>query len=96
MKFEYRRVNVYNSVIPGVVITDLDDNLDELFEMLEYWSVNGIPIRIYKKFVIKYSYIFNIKGWNIDPRDWTYTDPLRFCMYASVKPFLYISPKNYD
>jgi hypothetical protein len=97
MRFEYHTVNVYKSATRGFVITGIcDDQLSELFKQINEWFANNIPVRIEKKFVNKYADIFNMNGWNIDPRDWNSDNPLRFCRYASVETFLYISPTIYD
>jgi hypothetical protein len=82
----WRHVNIKGCDTMGIAIISITKEcLPIIFRMLANWCANGIPIRIEKKLVDNYTKIFSQNGWYIDPRYWTYTDPLRFCWYASVE-----------
>ena len=93
----WRYVNIKGCDTQGVAITHLcDECLKMAFHKLDEWGNNNLNIRIDKKYVKKYADIFNVRGWHIDPRDWSYLHPWRVCWYASVESSIYISPKIYD
>ena len=85
----WRYVNIKGCDTQGVAITHLcgcEKCLLIIFRTIANRYANNIPIRIQKNLVEKYTKVFSENGWYIDPRDWSYLNPLRFCWYASVEP----------
>ena len=82
-------VNTNGCTIKGVAITHIcicKECRPIIFHKIANWNANNIPIRLHKSLVGKYTKVFSDKGWYIDPRYWSYLDPLRFCWYATVEP----------